>query len=1071
MPKHVHQTPFVIQPPADLVTQKPELRHLASQLAQMYVDGVVVSDEHLRIVGGALWSALDAEAAFEAAVTAAGMDILPVVIESDVPDVQVLPWETLFHPKHGFLGKNPAFTLSRQLSAGSKASRPLEKGPLKVLLFTSMPEGVNPLKVEEEQAQVQAALLPWILKGTVRLEMPDDGRFSTFQKQVADLTPHVLFLSGHGKFYGAPHEEKAHGEFIFETETGAPDPVDEDRIAAALVGSSVRLVVLSACESAKAASDALNHGLTRRLSQQGLPHVVGMRESVLDAAGIQFARALCDALAGRERVDTALQAARIAIQTPLADVTREAGGTAAAELSFGQWCLPMLISSGPHTPLIDWDFAPQAVDERNFKENLNTVSLPVRFVGRRAEMRRYQSDLRMGRLTRLLITGAGGQGKTALAGKLALDLQKQGARVFAWSARGENPWGDFEFDELQMALDPDRAERYSRFLSRPQSEEKRASFLLGLLTEQFERVALFLDNLETIQDPDSHALTEPTVAAWIRSALADQKLVLLATSRWDLPEWGDGARLPLTRVNYGDFLRLAENFRLKVERERLRQVFEALGGNARGLEFFAAAVRDKNPAEEAAFLDAIARTKADLQTNMAIAEIYAHLPAEAQTLLKRLPAYHEPVPEEGILKLGLDLFDPARAGVKPAPTPMDALLSVSLLEAQWNGDWEAWEYQPAPLVTDWLMENGKIDGSMEWLNAAADYHLYLLANERRTLAQAVTAHHALRRAERHPEADRLTLDRIVGPMTRKGFYAALLADWLPRICDSQDLQTRANGLNQTGKLHLHLGNFQTALPYLEQSLEICRQIGDRAGEGATLNNISQIFKAQGEYETALGYLKQSLDIFRQIGDRAGEATTLNNISAIYWAQGNAETALSYLEQSLPVFQQIGDKAKLCVTLFNMGHIHLQNKQVQEAVSAWVTAYLIAKQINEYQVLQALSSLAPQLGLPEGLEGWEELARRVQNGEKIEFEDGEKEEVSELEQVRRFVRGLVQAVREKSPEAGKYFEVVSKMAVDPKSPPPYQELGKVLQKVMSGIPSPDLSALPPEWAQIVREALA
>ena len=1017
MPKHVHPTPFIIQPPADLVTQKPELRHLASQLAQMYADGVVVGDEHLRIVGGALWSALDAEEKFEAAVTAAGMDVLPVVIESDAPDVQVLPWETLFHPQHGFIGKNPIFTLSRQLANRGEESRPLEKGPLKVLLFTSMPEGQNRLKVEEEQAQVQAALLPWILKGTVQLEMPDDGRFSTFQKRVADLTPHVLFLSGHGKFYGAPHEEKAHGEFIFETETGAPDPVDEDRIAAALVGSGVRLVVLSACESAKAASDALNNGLTRRLSQQGLPHVIGMRESVLDAAGIQFARALCDALAGRERVDTALQAARIAIQTPLADVTREAGGAAAAELSFGQWCLPMLVSSGPHTPLIDWDFAPQAVDERNFKENLSTVSLPARFVGRRAEMRRYQSDLLAGRLTRLLITGAGGQGKTALAGKLALDLQKQGARVFAWSARGENPWGDFEF-ELELALDEVNAKKYDHFRPRLTDTAERASFLLGLLTEQCERVVLFLDNLETIQDPDSHTLTEPTVAAWIRSARTTPKLVLLATSRWDFPEWGDEA-FPLTRVNYGDFLRLAENFRLHVERERLRQVFEALGGNARGLEFFAAAVRDKNPAEEAAFLDAIAQTKTKLQTNMAIAEIYAHLPAEAQTLLKRLPAYHEPVPEEGILKLGLDL-----GGAECH----SALLAVSLLEAQWNGDWQCWEYQPAPLVTDWLIENREVESSLEWLNAAADYHLYLFENERDTLAQAVTAHHALRRAERHAEADRLTLDRIVGPMTRKGFYAALLTDWLPRICNSGDLQTRAEALGQTGKLLHHLGNFQHALPFMEQSLAIQQQIGDRAGEGTTLNNISQIFKAQGDYETALTYLKQSLAICQQIGDKAG----------------------------------------YCVTLFNMGHIHAQNKQMQEAVGAWVTVYVMARPMGLANVLQALSSLAPQLGLPEGLEGWEDLARRMQNGEKIEF--GQREQVSELEQIRRFVGGLVQAVREKSPEAQRYFETVSKMAVDPKAPPPYQELGRVLQKVMSGIASPDLSALPAEWAQVVREAL-
>ena len=286
------------------------------------------------------------------------------------------------------------------------------------------------------------------------------------------------------------------------------------------------------------------------------------------------------------------------------------------------------------------------------------------------------------------------------------------------------------------------------------------------------------------------------------------------------------------------------------------------------------------------------------------------------------------MPLEGIVKLGLDLCDPDAL--------MERLLSVSLLEARYEPRWDVTEYQCAPLVTDWLDGQGLIDDDPRWLNAAADYHLYLLAHERRTLAQAIAAHHALRRAKRDAEANRLTLDAIVGPLTLACFYTTLLTEWLPRICSSPDLKTRGEALGQTGKLLHHLGNFENALPYMKQSLAICQQIGDLRGQG----------------------------------------TTLNNISALYHAQGDYETALTYLQQALAICQQIGDKAGLCATLFNMGHIHAQNKQIQEAVNAWVTVYVIAKQINEHQALQALSQLAPQLGLPEGLQGWEMLAERM-----------------------------------------------------------------------------------------------
>ncbi len=170
------------------------------------------------------------------------------------------------------------------------------------------------------------------------------------------------------------------------------------------------------------------------------------------------------------------------------------------------------------------------------------------------------------------------------------------------------------------------------------------------------------------------------------------------------------------------------------------------------------------------------------------------------------------------------------------------------------------------------------------------------------------------------------------------------------------------------------------------------------------------------------------------GDKAGEGETLNNISALYHAQGDYETALAYLKQSLDICRQIVNKAGLCATLFNIGHMHAQKGEFQQALSAWVTVYVMAKQMNLAQALQALANLAPQLGLPEGLAGWEMLVQRMRDTEN----GTQREEENELEQIREFVQELVQAHRSKSPQAGKYFEVVSKMAADPNAPPHYRE---------------------------------
>ncbi|MCF1183221.1 tetratricopeptide repeat protein [Marichromatium gracile] len=927
---------------------------MAATLALNYAHHERVTEAQLRAIGTALWQALEATTDLETARARAGLAVQPIIIESGKPQILQLPWETLHHPTLGFLGRDRAFTLSRRLPSAVETLPPIEPGPLRVLLFTALPDDLHPergrLDVEAEQDAVQEALAPRAAEGLVDLRMPNDGRFATLGEQIRDFQPHLVFLSGHGAFVDRSLTDgTAQGVFVFEGPNGESHPVTGHEIASAFVGAQVQCLVLSACESGKGASDALNSSLAQQLSLSGVPHVVGMRESLLDLAGIQFARAFCDALTRQERVDVALQAARAAmLQPPTGGLLRDICNRTPAELSHVQWCLPMLLSHDPGRALIDWAFDPQPPTAQPANQSLDTVTLPPRFLGRRKELRALETDLLGGRRRRVLITGPGGQGKTALAGTLAQRLQQTGYEVLAWSARPENPWEDFIF-ELELALTPDNAERYTRMRDRCPNETKRAEVLLRLLMQQTRnRLVLLLDNLETLQDPDTLALVDSDegarINAWINAAQqqVDKGLVLLLTSRWRLPDWPEADHWALEHAAYGDFLQHARALRLPAHfyeaRDRLRRAYRVLHGNWRGLEFFAAAIGDMDSTSEAAFLDQLADTEAEVQTDMALAAIIAHRSEDERALLKRLPSYHTPVPREGIVKLALDLPTPERL--------LDGLLSVSLVEQREAFDLQTREYQCPPLVADWLRRNGTPAPRSEWLAAAADYQVHLSLHERKTLPQAITAHEALTRAGKQTEADRWALDWIVPPLNRAGLYATLLNDWLPTIRQSQDPATRAEALGQTGKQRLHTGDYETALNDLQQSLAIQQEIGDRPSEGTTLNNISQIFKARGDYETALSYLKQALAIWQEIGDRSGEGTTLNNISQIYDARGDLDTALSYLKQSLAIQQEIGDRPSEGTTLNNTSQIYYARGDLDTALSYLKQSLAIRQEIGD-----------------------------------------------------------------------------------------------------------------------------
>ncbi len=979
--------PFIISPPEDFLENNPVLAEMAVRLANVYESREMRVDEtQLRAVGTALWEALQPGDALDKAKEKAGLGVLPVIIESDDAGVQALPWETLYHPgREIFVGRAPGFALSRRgAGIGPDLPEP-EQGPLRVLLFSSLPDDLGHyerLDVEAEQAAVQEALLEGEKAGEIRLEMPDDGRFDTFKEWLQTFRPHVVYMSGHGNFTHEHHNARAWGSFLFEDPEGRGISVPEEDISGCFQNTGVQLLVLSACLSGKHHPDYPENGLARRLYRNGIPYVVGMRESVMDRAGIKFAHALLGGIAERHPADIALQAARGAIVDPgVGDIYRREGDPAREAMSLGQWCLPVMMAYDNGRSLVDWDFVPEPMANADQKNMLGEVTVPERFIGRRRELRQWQNALRRGEKNSLLVTGAGGMGKTALAGKLVKGLGREGYRVYSFSLQPEHTWEDVLTEmEVDIAENESLYRKLEIHRRKGVSPAKEAEYILDFLLQlSGGKLALFFDNLESVQDiADPHSLTDESLALWIDAARkkTGQGLRLILTSRWRLPDWPDDGHFQAGRPVYGDYLAFARLRGLSADKARLRRLYDGLGGNFRALEFFAKAAEGMSLEDEKTFLSAMKEATAEIQTNMAIAEVMAQRSDEERELLNRLVAFQTTVPEDGatVLFAGWHLPEEKRIPDADAVALLRRLADVSLVEQYRATGTGLPEYGLSPLVRSLLQDDGAAEPDRDLLVTAAEYLLWLWEEDLNvTWPHLMATHQALKDAGLESKRQRLILDYVVGHLNRNGMYQHLLDEWLLPLPDAEDPQVLGETLGQIGKQYHHLGDYKKALDYLKKSLSIQKEIGDKYGEGTTLNNMATTAHARGDYETALDYLKKSLSIQKEIGDKSGEGTTLNNISGIYRARGDHETALDYLKKSLSIWQEIGDTAGLCTTLFNMGHIHLQNEEPGDAMEAWVTVYRIAKKINLAQVLDALEGLADGLGLPgKGLEAWERL---------------------------------------------------------------------------------------------------
>ncbi len=915
--------PLILVPDAVLLKNDKSLARQTAKLSDIYAEGnVYVLDKALQDIGSALWWSLNADEAFQQAKRKAAQHILHIVIASDEPAILHLPWETLYHPEYGFLGRDERFTLSRKIPSANGALPEIQQGPFRILLFSSLPDNLQEheqLRIEEEQGQVLEALGEWRQSGHIVLEMPDDGRFSEFERLLKEFKPHLVYLSGHGVFEKDFLNHDDMGYFLFEGEHGDGHRVDEKQLAKVLAGTSVQAVILSACQSGKASSANLNNGIIYCLAQHGIPHVIGMRESILDRAGIQFARAFFAALMQEQGIAAALQQARIAIMLPLKD-DEDFKNSRLASISLGQWCLPMLLCRQHDRPLINAPFTPQPLRQANlFNESLNNISLPVQFIGRRVALRKWQRAFRAGETQVLLLTGAGGMGKTALAGKLVKSLKDDGYEIFGFSARPEHNWRD-TVGQMEQTLTNCRAERYTEIQRRDADTAKRADALLKLLLEQFgSKVVLFFDNLESVQDATTGALTDLGLQFWIDAALRQKPggLRVVLTSRWVLPEWNEPTYL-LAQPVYRDFLAVAQQQRLPGtffrEYNRLRRAYEVLGGNYRALEFFSAALQELSATEEQDFLAALRQAAEETQADLLLDKVFEHRAAAEQELLCCMTAYRVPVALDGVKAINKKVLYNLNEA-------LDALLSVSLVERYENLEWQVEEFLVSPLVRDWLHKKDGEGVSRELLKCAAGYHKHLLDDKRRSFNQAIITHSAFSAAEMDEEAHRITLDWIVGPMNIAGLYQTLLNTWLIPVCTSSNLQIQADGLNHVGKQYLNIAQYDNAQEYLNRSLAISQEIGDKSSESVTLSNISQVFSARGDYEMALEYLKRSLLIVQEIGDKSCEGTMLNNISQIYDAQGDYDAALKYLKRSRVIQQEIGDRSGEGATLNNISQIY------------------------------------------------------------------------------------------------------------------------------------------------------
>jgi hypothetical protein len=317
-----------VQPARFAYEETGELRRILDG----FRSGLAPNREEMQAVGSALFDALFPRPvirAYERAPEALPPGIgLRLKLAIRPAELGGLPWELLYDPdQQVFLAARLSYPIVRFVESGAPAASLLARRPLRVLHVLANPVDAPALDLTASEAAVREALGEAGEVQVVRATTPAALRDALRQRPGY----HVLHYDGHGLF----DEGRGESFLVLHDEAGQSYPLGGEMLASYLDGTPVRLVVLSACETAVDSAHKRFSGIAGQLMRAGtLPAVVAMQFAVPDSSVLAFSREFYRALADDYPVDAATVEGRKAILEHL-------GGDAAAFAS-PDWAAPVL---------------------------------------------------------------------------------------------------------------------------------------------------------------------------------------------------------------------------------------------------------------------------------------------------------------------------------------------------------------------------------------------------------------------------------------------------------------------------------------------------------------------------------------------------------------------------------------------------------------------------------------------------------------------------------------------------------------------------------------------------------
>lgn len=157
--------------------------------------------------------------------------------------------------------------------------------------------------------------------------------------------------------------------------------------------------------------------------------------------------------------------------------------------------------------------------------------------------------------------------------------------------------------------------------------------------------------------------------------------------------------------------------------------------------------------------------------------------------------------------------------------------------------------------------------------------------------------------------------------------------------------TRCRGLSNAGQLGYFMGRYGEARAYLEESLAIARELGDKGRVALVLQPLGMAALGQGDTATARAHLEEALALARGLGNKREIAAAINALAQLHRLEGDLGTAAPLYEAFLALARELGDRETVAIGLLNLAMVAIGNGSRHHARRMLLEVLTIAEEIG------------------------------------------------------------------------------------------------------------------------------